>query len=372
MAKTKHNYIRNQLMNRIINGQYPVDSRIPGYHQLADEFNCSYLTVSNAVKSLANEGCVKCQRGLGVFVQPPPTTIPEQTNNQSKIGFIIPNEGHMDIWSNFFSIMIQELDKAEAIAMSVATTEMFDRISSYEIEANFRRYSTYGLDSLIICGIRHFPFRHLKRIEKCFKQLNIVMYNDSEIDFPEANKIIVDFHDIGVKTAERLLNADCKSFLEVTFPLLQEIYATDRGSRLSGHDADILNGVKSYCDENSVEFEKFAKVFRGQPRESNDSIIQRLIEIMKRLPQPIGVFSVGDSRAQNIYQAVERLNWEIGQEIKVIGLYDTLCSTVLQPNLSSFKVNTEAIAKNTLCALHENWKGRTVLCKAELAERDSG
>lgn len=372
MNKTKHNQIRNQLKERIINGQYPVDSRIPGYHQLAEEFKSSYLTVSKAVKSLAAEGALRCQRGLGVFVQSPAAITSSNIVPPRKIGFIIPNEGHMDLWSNFFSIMIQELDKVGAVANPIATIEMFDEISSYEIESNFSRYSSYGLDSLIICGIRHFPFRHLKRVEKCFNQLNFVMYNDSEIDFPEANKIIVDFHDMGKKVAARLIDSGCKSLLEVTFPLLRDIYAADRGSRLSGYDVDILQGVKSYCDDKEVEFEKFAEVFRYKPQESGDAVTQRLIEALKHLELPIGVLLVGDNRAQNVYRAAESLKWEIGRELKVIGLYDTLFSTVLQPNLTSFKINTEAIAKSTFRALQETWKGQTVLCKGELTERKSG
>ena len=372
MAATKHNNIRSKLMDRISSGRYPVNSRIPGYHQLAKEFSVSYLTVSNAIRSLVADGLLACRPGIGVFVSPPPSAPPGKNDAQRKIGFIIPKEGCLNMWPDFFSGMLQELDKDKALAVLVATTEMFDLLGSAEIDSKFRQYSAYGLDSLVVCGTRHFAFRHLKRVEKCFKQLNFVVYNDTDVDFPEANRIVVDFHDIGERVAERLIDFGCKSFVEVTFPLLPEIYAADRGCQLSGYDADILRGVRDYCSANAAEFEKFASVFRNKRGEDIEAEASRLAEALRGVATPVGIFVVGDSRAVSVYMAAEILNWKIGTEIKVIGLYDTAYAKVLNPNLTSFKVDVEPIVQNTLRSLRENWSGRTLSCKAILTERESG
>ena len=372
MVDTKHNRIRGKLRERIVSGQYPVDSSIPGYHQLSAEFGVSYITVSNAVKSLAAEGLLSCRKGVGVFVAPPPSAPPGRTDAQRKVGFIIPKEGGLNLWTDFLTGMLQELDKDKTMVVPVATSEMFDLLSSYEIEAKFQQYVTYGLDSLVICGVRHFPFRHLKRVERSFKQLNFVVYHDSEVDFPEANRILVDFHGLGEQAARRLATAGCNSLVEVTYPLLEEIYAADRGSRLSGHDADILRGVRDYCLANAFEFEKHASVFRSVLLQDCETAALRLAEALKHMATPVGALMVGDNRAQYVYRAAELLGWKVGVELKAIGLYDTLYATTLEPKLSSFGLDGEGIARNTLSALREDWRGKTVLCDATLKERGSG
>ncbi len=59
------------IRQRIIDGTYPVDSRIPAELDLMEESEYSRDTVRSAVKMLVGEGWLRISRGLGTYVNRP-------------------------------------------------------------------------------------------------------------------------------------------------------------------------------------------------------------------------------------------------------------------------------------------------------------
>lgn len=67
--KAKYLYIYETVYERIMNGSYPMDAMIPDGETLAQEFNCSVLTVKKALDLLVMEGFIVRKQGLGTFVK---------------------------------------------------------------------------------------------------------------------------------------------------------------------------------------------------------------------------------------------------------------------------------------------------------------
>jgi GntR family transcriptional regulator len=69
--------LRDQLVavirERIASGDYPPGSKLPTARELADEFDISARTVTDALAILRESGEVIGVRGRGVFVQPADT-----------------------------------------------------------------------------------------------------------------------------------------------------------------------------------------------------------------------------------------------------------------------------------------------------------
>lgn len=64
----KYSYIAEEIRNRILNHQYPVDKSIPDEMSLAKEFGCSRMTMKKALEVLVLEGLLYRKRGHGTFI----------------------------------------------------------------------------------------------------------------------------------------------------------------------------------------------------------------------------------------------------------------------------------------------------------------
>ena len=60
--------LKELLAARITCGEFSYGDRFPGLHQLCQQYNTSYVTVSRAMKLLEKEGYVQAQNGVGYFV----------------------------------------------------------------------------------------------------------------------------------------------------------------------------------------------------------------------------------------------------------------------------------------------------------------
>jgi GntR family transcriptional regulator, transcriptional repressor for pyruvate dehydrogenase complex len=64
LAKTVHQALRAS----IVSGQYALDAKLPGEHELAAQFSVSRPIVRDALRLLREEGLVRSRRGAGSFV----------------------------------------------------------------------------------------------------------------------------------------------------------------------------------------------------------------------------------------------------------------------------------------------------------------
>lgn len=66
--RLSYHQIADDLAARIQAGEYPPDSKLPSYPQIADLYSVSYATAHRAVMVLRVRGLVYGEPGRGVFV----------------------------------------------------------------------------------------------------------------------------------------------------------------------------------------------------------------------------------------------------------------------------------------------------------------
>lgn len=66
--KILYQEVSNTLKNRIISGEYEIDTMLPTENELVDEFEVSKITVRRAVQLLVDDGYVQKQSGKGTVV----------------------------------------------------------------------------------------------------------------------------------------------------------------------------------------------------------------------------------------------------------------------------------------------------------------
>lgn len=86
-----YSQLKNIIIEKIENGQYPPDSKIPSEQELCELYGISRPTVRQAVSELTNNGYLYKEKGKGTFVSKPKSSI----NVKSYTGFtdsILDNE----------------------------------------------------------------------------------------------------------------------------------------------------------------------------------------------------------------------------------------------------------------------------------------
>lgn len=73
MSKTSSLYsqVTEKIREKIISGEYPINSKLPNEFELSKKFNVSRVTLRRAIEGLVQDGLVKKVRGVGTFVQRP-------------------------------------------------------------------------------------------------------------------------------------------------------------------------------------------------------------------------------------------------------------------------------------------------------------
>jgi DNA-binding FadR family transcriptional regulator len=62
--------VSDDLLNRIVDGEFPPGSTLPGEQELTTQHEVSRMTVREAVKTLEAQSVVRIERGRGTFVNP--------------------------------------------------------------------------------------------------------------------------------------------------------------------------------------------------------------------------------------------------------------------------------------------------------------
>lgn len=73
LSKTSSLYsqVTEKIREKIITGEYPINSKLPNEFELSKKFNVSRVTLRRAIEGLADDGLVKKVRGVGTFVHRP-------------------------------------------------------------------------------------------------------------------------------------------------------------------------------------------------------------------------------------------------------------------------------------------------------------
>ncbi len=66
----KYEIIANEIRNKIINNEYKTNEKLPDEKTLSKIFNCSRMTMKQAMDILVSEGYIIKSRGVGTYVRP--------------------------------------------------------------------------------------------------------------------------------------------------------------------------------------------------------------------------------------------------------------------------------------------------------------
>jgi DNA-binding LacI/PurR family transcriptional regulator len=361
----KYLQLRDILKKDIVEGVYPQGSKLPTCRELTTMLGASYLTITNALRELEQDGYVRRLHGKGIFVK---KVSPEPGRKTRKVGYFVKVK--VSLFAHFFTEVLEGLNRLPIYnvpvnmpAASVSTTLAENELWMDDVFHN-------SFNSLVILGDRHFPFKTLMRYRNEAEQINFIFIDNSSLSFPMANRILVDFEKVGYTAATHFLNAGHKKLAVLSLSQLEEMYCRQMGVKKHDHGQQILDGIEQAYNESNVDFFSNVRVINDSNIPPDD---ERCREELKSCFEQgfTAFFAVGDSRAQKVYALAEDYNMTIGHDLAVLGLYNTPWCEIFKPALSSISMNETEIGRITAQAIREEWHGKTVMVEPKLIIRDS-
>ncbi len=170
--------VSDDLLNRIVSGEFPPGSTLPGEQELTTQHEVSRMTVREAVKTLEAQSVVRIERGRGTFVNP------------------------LHLWTSMEAVLRAAADGENDDAASIQLIELRRMLETGAAELAAPRISAEELEALRT---------HLATM-RASHQANQVG------DFVEAD---LAFHDV-------ILRASGNVFLAVLFDPLSRVLAARR------------------------------------------------------------------------------------------------------------------------------------------------
>ncbi|MHB1491506.1 MAG: FadR/GntR family transcriptional regulator [Cellulomonas sp.] len=119
--------VADDLLDRIVAGEFPPDSTLPGELELAAHHDVSRMTVREAMKTLAAQHVIRVERGRGTFVNP------------------------LARWTSMEAVLRAASDGVNAAAASVQLIELRRMLETGAAELAATRISPTELEALGAC-----------------------------------------------------------------------------------------------------------------------------------------------------------------------------------------------------------------------------
>lgn len=110
-------HVLRVLRQRIADGTYPIDTKLPSERSLAEEFKVSRVTIRKSLGSLKDDGMIARRPGLGNIIAATEPVVPEVPPN---IGFVVQHLSNP--YYSAFATALEEVLRAHDLNMILAGT----------------------------------------------------------------------------------------------------------------------------------------------------------------------------------------------------------------------------------------------------------
>ena len=354
---TKTEHLLTSVKQQILNGEYACGDKFPAGRDFAARFNISYITANNVLQRLEQDGFLIRYPRKGSFVTLPHLKS-QNTSEPFKAGYFV--DVNVSYFSTFFKELLKRTAQFEIYNIPLDMTPTRADTSPEEYQIWLKNIFSKHYNSVTIYADRHFPFKELKKYEKDIDQINFIFYDSSAVDFPEANRFIVDLEEVGYLGASHLFKCGATKIIMSTITNLNSAYRLQIGIKSEDHEFLIMKGIERAFVENNIDFWKNFKSCPSAKMTESDFI--KLIRDEKFN----GFFSLSDFHIENICYAANALELKLGKDIFCVETGNSSWHNIYAPHIDSIVFNAEEIARLTADAVLTRSKGQYVSIKPQL------
>lgn len=343
----KYVRIRDIIESDVRRGVFTPGGRLPTMRELAKRFQTTPVTLSKSIELLERDGWLRCKHGRGIFAS---EKLPKSA--KLNVAILLNTQGHL--FATLFMSLLNQLQEHDHGVLPI------DLPHGAHVPGNLKhdrlqRAFQANPDGLLIDGDAHFPFGalHSGMAEKA----TFIFRYETELDIPGANRITPDFHSIGALAAEHLILQGSERLIFLGF--------------LDPLGLDGLGYPYSYQRQIWEGFSRKVNEYKAPCQTILQEHSQLCSKLFSALRAGTGFFCVGDYRAVGIYQLCAQMNLRIGEDVPILGLFNTPWCHNLTPALSSISVNEAELARQALLLLEARAHGTIIKIPSDIIVRES-
>jgi len=276
------------------------------------------------------------------------------TKKTNTIGLIVPKINH-----SFFSTIIEEMyTKAKALGYQIILMVSFENEES-EL-SNVKSLLSMNVDGIIIDSVS--TSTKDKSYELILKHKKPLIYIDRKPQsVKKAESIVFDDYNLSYKLTNRLIDRGYKEIMYIT------------GSQEINICYDRLRGFKAAMKESKLHVTKASVLMAGLDKQSAFNIFEKFVENNSILPEAI--VCVNDSVALGVYEVCKKHDIIIPDDIGIIGFGHVKVSNLVQPPLSTVKLNLQeasfAAVEKLVALINDQPYEKNNIIKGEIIFRES-
>ncbi len=341
--------IYHDIQQQIQTGKLTAGSQLPSLRKLASTYETSTGTVRQSLERLRREGIITSHHGKGNFVSNAP-------HKPRHVMLISKLSGHLfsDFAAAFSTIFSRHAEYR--LTLEAAPEESDDNAIQLLEKRVINSIQNQLLDLIIIDGIVSAPLEFLKKVAHQTK----IYYFHTPPQIPDllGPQVLADYFHGGYMGIQHLYQRECRHPLVITYSKELEMPWKEAQPFLAGcREAANMLELDLLFLHHQAEFPDYPDVF---------------CELMRQNPQIDAIFALGDFRIRPLLPVLFQLDRKPGQDIALLGFYDTPWAQAMQPELSSISICPKKIVEDLFLMIHEPQAPQTLkMVQPQLVLRES-
>lgn len=315
-AGPKYRVIFESLKESILAGEYGQGARLPSEADLVRRFGVSRMTIVKAIKELQNQGLVVRRMGSGTYTA-------SRNGQESKLfGLLIAELGQTEIFEPICQGMAST-PFAASHSLLWGTAPAQNQAKEQVAEQLCQQYIAQKVAGVFFAPLEltaakdEVNRRILATLDRA--KVPVVLLDRCFLPYPQRSKydlVGIDNRRTGYTATEHLIRAGAK---RIAF-LGKKLSASTVDARIAGY-REALFVHRLLRDEDLVT--------RGDP--GDESLIRTILEKQN----PDAFLCANDHTAANLMQTLIRLNRQIPEDIRIVGIDDVKYASLLSIPLTT-------------------------------------
>ncbi len=345
----KYYQIKEAIRKKIVSGEWKSGDKLPSFRHLSKHFGVTTVTVGNAIAELEKENLVHRLQGQGTFIG---ETKSEESNEpvsrQQYVGLLMPTSGHM--FADLFNNLVNGLAQNHYQALPV-DGELKEGMKIQDKERQIIQLLDNDPEMMLIDSKRGIPLKLLLKLQDKIRGFTFFDYYCCDFHFDNANYVMSDYSYGGRIIAEHFLSGP---FNKIIFICAQDEVPPNTWM------GKLLKSVSSVLKKNGLKPSEHLRILNDYDKDVSAKLITSIKQGYRN------ILTAGDYRAVIAYRLLKNAGLTIGNDVRVMGYYDTPWSAAMEPQISSVNIRVDKIAKRCVQAVRENWRGKKIMIKPEL------
>ena len=318
--------IYDDLLSQINGGKLRPGEMAPSLRMLAKRHKSTMTCVRQAIDLLHARGLVTKRHGKGIFVA-------GEGERTRRAMLICRLEG--DLYGDIVQSFARRFSETNGCMLQLEELPQTKRVAAVLEEKISKDIRNGGLDAVFIMGnyggLTEFLLPYRKDI-----QLFCFFLNEKSIDF-KCPRVVSDWLHGGRIGVRHLCDRGCRELLIITHPI-------DGSNKTNVHN-DFLRGCREEASASGIALTELHEVFGAHGH------VRAAVEALQGNPGIDGIYMLGDYMAAPLYPQLSKIGRSVGEDIALLGYYNTPWTEALSPELSSIELFPRKIA-DAVCDMY--------------------